>query len=149
VVVVAGVAVASVITLGGSPSRPPPHAASQRSHPVIGAGHSSPTTTAASNLLAPSTPTAYGATYVAPSSPYTVVVDASALCWVMATQASTGHVVWTGTLAAGASHSMSVSGSIVVHLGAPTDAAVTLDGRPVQMPSGFRAPFALTFQASA
>lgn len=149
VVVVVGVAVGSVLAFGPSPSHPTSHTATRPSRPVIGAGHGVPTTAAPSNLLTPSAPTAYSATYVAPSSSYTVAIDVSAVCWVMATQASTGKVVWTGTIAAGASHSMSVSGSLVVRLGAPSDAAVTMDGRPVQLPTGFRAPFDLTFQATA
>jgi outer membrane protein assembly factor BamB len=82
------------------------------------------------------------------SSPYTVVLSASQMCWVMATQAATGKVVWTGTIAAGASHSLSVSGDVVVRLGAPSDASVTLDGRPVQFPTGYRAPLDLTFQTA-
>jgi hypothetical protein len=41
---------------------------------------------------------------------------------------------------------LSVSGALLLHLGAPTDASVTMDGRPVQFPTGYRAPFALTFE---
>jgi hypothetical protein len=64
----------------------------------------------------------------------------------MATAGSSGKVVWTGTIAAGASHSMSVSGVLVVRLGAPSDASVTMDGRPVQLPTGYRSPFDVTFE---
>ncbi len=63
----------------------------------------------------------------------------------MATDPSTGKVVWTGTIAPGASHSVDVSGGLHVQLGAPTDANVTLDGRPVPLPANFRSPFTLEF----
>ena len=67
----------------------------------------------------------------------------------MATQASTGKVEWTGTVDPGASRSISVAGTLIVRLGAPTDASVTMDGRPVQLPTGFRSPFEMTFQVAS
>ena len=97
----------------------------------------------------PASPTSFTATYSAPSSSYTVGIDASASCWVMATNPSSGKVVWTGTVAAGGSHSFAVSGPVVVELGAPSVARVTVDGRPAQLPAGFRSPFSLTFRAGA
>jgi len=149
-VVVIGVAVGTVLALGGShkPSHTTSHTTSPPSHPIIGAGHGTQTTATPSNELAPTAPTAYGATYGTPSPSYTVAIAASASCWVMATAASTGKVVWTGTIAAGASQSIPMTGGLVVRLGAPSDASVTVDGRPVQLPAGFRSPFDLTFRAA-
>jgi hypothetical protein len=144
---VAGVAVAGALLFGSSSPTPP--RPSRGSHPATAAdhGHRPPTVSAAD--LTPTSPTAYSATYAAPASSYTVAIGASALCWVMATQAATGKVVWTGTVPAGGSQSMSVSGNLVVELGAPSDASVTMDGRAVQLPTGFRSPFDLTFEAAA
>ncbi len=146
VVVVLGVIVAA-LTAGGAPRAPRPvhHVA----RPITAAGHGSSTTTQPTGDLVPTAPTAFGATYAAPSSAYTVAVDTSASCWVLATVPSTGRVVWTGTLAPGTSHSFSVSGSVVVRLGAPTDARVTVDGRTAQLPAGYRSPFSLTFAPTA
>jgi hypothetical protein len=144
VVVVVG-AVVGALTLGGS--TPSPRPAHDAARPITAAGHArvtTPTTQASSDLV-PSSPTAYSATYAAPSTAYTVVVEVSGACWVMATDPSSGRVVWTGTLAPGASQTLSVSGALALHLGAPTDARVTLDGRPVQLPPGYRAPFDLSF----
>jgi Domain of unknown function (DUF4115) len=146
-----GGAVAGVLSTGHS--RNPTGAKSGTthvSHPMTAPGHSPPpTTAAATSALAPTAPTAFSATYAAPSSAYTVVIDASAQCWVMATDPSTGHVVWTGTIAGGQSHALSVSGDLTVQLGAPTDASVTMNGQHVELPTGFRSPFSLAFQAGS
>jgi len=144
-VVLVGAVVGSVLVLGGSHS--PSHTTSPPSHPVITSG-GVPTATVPSNEITPTAATAYSATYGAPSSSYTVAIGASAPCWVMATAGTTGKVVWTGTIAAGGSHSISASGTMVVRLGAPSDAAVTMNGRKVQLPTSFRSPLDLTFQAA-
>ena len=143
--VVAVVAVGAALVFGSSagPLRP-----SHRSQPLTAAGHGHVPSTAPSAALTPAAPTAYSATYAVPSSSYTVVVGASAQCWVMATQGATGNVVWTGTVPAGGSQALPVAGTLVVELGAPSDASVTLDGKPVQLPAGFRSPFRLTFAAA-
>jgi hypothetical protein len=144
--VVAGVAVAGALLFGSSHTPPRP---SRGSHPATAAGHGHRPPTVPAVDLTPTSPTAYSATYAAPSSSYIVAIGASALCWVMATQAATGKVVWTGTVPAGGSQSMSASGNLVVELGAPSDVSVTMDGRAVQLPTGFRSPFDLTFEAAA
>jgi hypothetical protein len=146
VVVVVG-SVGGALALGGSTS--PVRVTHHRSHPITTANRSHPTTTVASAVLAPTAPTSFSAKYAAPSAPYTVAVDASASCWVMATDPSTGHTVWAGTVAPGASHSLSVTGNLEIQLGAPTDASVTMNGKPVQLPAGFRSPFNVIFVASA
>ncbi|HEY5026316.1 MAG TPA: DUF4115 domain-containing protein [Acidimicrobiales bacterium] len=151
------VAVAAVIVVGGvvggalalGRSHVPARASSPPtvpSRPITAAGRGLPTTTVLTRVVVPSSPTAFSARYAAPSTTYAVAISASAMCWVMATDPSSGHVVWTGTIAAGASRSLSVSGSLAVELGAPSDASVTMDGRAVQLPTGFRSPFTLTFQ---
>jgi hypothetical protein len=116
---------------------------------LTAAGDAASTTTVVSADLTPAGATAFSARYAAPSSTYTVAIHASALCWVMATDPLTGKVVWTGTIASGASHSVVVSGSLNVQLGAPTDASVTLDGQPAQLPANFRSPFTLEFGAAS
>jgi hypothetical protein len=125
-----------------------PRHAARRPHPATASATGHPSTTVPISALAPTAPTAYDATYVAPASKYTVTVRALAQCWVMATNPATGSVVWTGTLAPGASQSIPVSGNLVVRLGAPTVADVSVNDRPVQFPPSFGAPFDLTFQAA-
>jgi len=147
VVVVAAGAVGGALVLGSShgPRRAPPRA----SRPSTAVGRDLPTTTALSSVLTPTTPTAFSAAYAAPASPYTVVIDASAQCWVMATSSSTGKVVWTGTVAGGGSQSIPATGDLTVELGAPTEVTVMMDGRPVQLPTGYRSPFDLNFRVAA
>ena len=146
-VVVIGGGVGGALAAGGS--HPPSGARHHASHPIISASRGLPTTTVSSAALTPTAPTAFSARYSVPSPTYTVAIDASASCWVMATDPSTGRVVWAGTVDPGASHSLPVTGGVVVQLGAPTDVNVTMDGRPVQLPTGFRAPLSLTFQGGA
>jgi hypothetical protein len=148
---VGATAVVAVVAIGGAlvfGSSAAPRRPSHRSQPLTAAGHGHAPATAPPADLTPASPTAYSATYAVPSSSYTVVVGASAQCWVMATQGAAGKVVWTGTVPAGGSQALPVSGTVVVELGAPSDASVTLDGKPVQLPAGFRSPFSLTFAAA-
>ncbi len=70
---------------------------------------------------------------------------ATGLCWVDATAASTGNVVWTGTLQTGQSQSIPATGSLIVRLGAANDVTVTMNGEPVVLPSGFQSPFNMSF----
>lgn len=154
------VAAAALIVAGGvggalafgpthSPTRPPSGATTLPSRPITAAGHGLTTTTVPTHDLVPTAPTAFSAHYAAPSTAYAVAIHASSLCWVMATDPSSGRVVWTGTIAGGSSRSLSVSGDLAIDLGAPTDANVTMDGLPVQLPTGFRSPFTLTFVATS
>ena len=159
----AAVAVALVVVLvvtltsgGGAPSRVhAPHATATIGHGAsTGARGGAPRrrqttpapTTAA--LLAPTTASAHRATYSVQTSNYTVAIGASGLCWVMATNAATGAVVWTGTLGAGVSRSVAATGNLDLRLGAASAVAVTVDGTPVQLPAGFQSPLDLVFEAT-
>jgi hypothetical protein len=150
VIVVAG-GVGGALAFGPShaPKHPPSRAASHPSRPITAAGHGLTTTTALSHDLVPSSPTAFAARYATPSTQYAVAIHASAMCWVMATDPASGHVVWTGTIAGGSSQSLSVTGGLAVELGAPSDATVTINGLTVELPTGFRSPFTLTFGPTA
>jgi hypothetical protein len=88
------------------------------------------------------------AAYSAPATPYTVALRATGLCWVEATQMSTGHVVWTGTLTAGEAQSIPATGSLFVRLGAADNVSVTLNGEQVQLPAGFQSPFDMSFETT-
>ena len=83
----------------------------------------------------------------APRGSFTVSLAASAPCWVYATDASNSSVVWTATLAAGEQHAIAATRAVVVRLGS-SNVTVTLNGKPVQFPQGFRVPFNMTFQPS-
>ncbi len=113
----------------------------------------SSTSTTTTTAPAQVTPVSVGsggttANYSVPGTgPFTVTVAASAPCWIDATEASSGSVVWTGTLQAGSSQSLRSPGTLSLELGAP-GATLTVDGTPVSLPSGMHTPFVATFVVS-
>ncbi|MDA8275540.1 MAG: DUF4115 domain-containing protein, partial [Actinomycetota bacterium] len=111
---------------------------------------SSSTTTTAPPQVTPVSvgPGGTTASYTVPGTgPFTVTVAASAPCWIDATEASSGSVLWTGTLHAGGSQSVQSPGTLSLELGAP-GATLTVDGTPVSFPAGMHTPFVATFVAS-
>jgi len=90
------------------------------------------------------------ATYNAPAGPYTVVLAATGDCWVMAADAATGRILFTGTMGAGQTQTLTeTAGSLKVTLGAASDMTMTLDGKAVTLPTPFQSPFVATFAPSA
>jgi hypothetical protein len=106
------------------------------------------TTVTAPPELQPTTSTPTTAAYAAPSTGYAVELRATGLCWVEATAASTGHVVWTGTLEPGQVRSIPTTGTLIVRLGAANDVSVALNNEPVVFPPGFQSPFNVTFEST-
>jgi hypothetical protein len=118
-----------------------------------GQGHhprASTTTTTSTEPPAVSAPTvasAHAATYNVALTSYSLSLSASTgECWVEAEDPATRTILFTGTLFAGQSHIVTASGPVVVIAGAPAAFAATINGQPVALPSGFQAPFTLTFQ---
>lgn len=140
-VLLVGAVVAAVLTTS---SKPPKTAASG---PVVRAAAGHATSAPAPTTLLPLTSSSFAATYRAPARSYTVALSASGPCWVMATD-TTGHVLWTGTLAAGQSRDVPGTGGMLVRFGAARNVTLTADGRPVQLPPGPLSPFVVTFTAA-
>jgi hypothetical protein len=153
VAVVAVVAALGVV-VGLALAFAPPHHPKAASHRTTTpsktsiAGTRSATTTTAPPEVQPTSATSSTAAYVAPPTAYTVALQATGPCWVEATEASTGAVVWTGTLASGQSHSIPASGSLFLRLGAADDVTVSLNGEQVLLPAGFQSPFDMRFQST-
>jgi hypothetical protein len=156
VVVVIAVAVAVAVGAGSHPhsSSPPPTTtrtttAVSKSHVDTTTNSTSPPTTA-QRFLQPeaATVTAQGASYPAPTSSYSVTLTSTGACWVYAKLASTGAVVWTGTLQTGQAQTLDVTGQLVVELGHANTLAATLNGLPVQYPAQYQAVFTLNFVPS-
>jgi hypothetical protein len=148
-VVVLGLVVGLAVALapshhGGAPGR---KAIPPRTRAATHVRRSQTTTTTRPELQATSA-TSSTAAYGAPATAYTVALSATGLCWVEATEASTGKVVWTGTLLTGQTRSISSAGSLLVRLGAANDVSVTLNGEPVVLPSSFSSPFDMRFQSA-
>jgi hypothetical protein len=92
--------------------------------------------------------TPQGASYPAPGTAYTVTLTSSGACWVYAKLASTGAVVWTGTLQSGQAQTLNVTGQLVVELGHANTLSATLNGVPVQYPAQYQAVFTISFVPS-
>ncbi len=139
------VAVAAVVALALTlPSSSSPRSATGHSQPTPPRSRHNPKLSA---VLTPSSSSTYAATYSVPRGSFTVALDASAPCWVYATDAAKGTVVWTATMSAGQQHAIEANSALVVRLGS-SNVTVDLNGKPVQFPPGFRVPFNLTFQPS-
>ena len=92
--------------------------------------------------------TGASALYPVANNSYTVTVTASAPCWVLATVASSGSTLWTGTLQAGGSQAIQATGAVKLELGAPS-VTLTVDNVPVVLPTPVHTPFVATFQPTA
>ena len=143
---VAGVAVfIAAVVVAAVALRPGPvtHSTSASRHHAT----TSPPPPTASSPLQPAASTASTATYAWASSPFTVVLTATGQCWVMAVDATSGKVVWTGTMTAGQSQPLPSSSTLKVTMGAASDVTLTVQGRPIALPSGYQSPFVATFTA--
>jgi hypothetical protein len=118
-----------------------------KSHHGHGTSKSSTTTTLPAKLVALSS-TGASALYPVANNSYTVTVTASAPCWVLATVASSGSTLWTGTLQAGGSQAIQATGAVKLELGAPS-VTLTVDNVPVVLPTPVHTPFVATFQPTA
>lgn len=88
------------------------------------------------------------ATYVPPAAAYTVTLSATTgQCW-LTVKSSTGTTVFSQTLGPGQSKTLTLTGTSTIVIGAPTVVAVTVDQKPVVLPTGYRTPFLMTLQPS-
>ncbi len=99
----------------------------------------------APTTVQPTSATLYAATVTAPAAGYTVAVSVTGNCWIEGQRTDTGQDVWSGTLTAGQQHRFSFAGPVVLRIGA-ANAAVSMNGEPVALPSGYQAPYNVTFQ---
>jgi hypothetical protein len=156
-VVVVAVAVLVVLAAGlGSHHTTTPttlahhHVTSPPHHSTTTQTSASTTTTTVVQTVQPeaSTATTQGATYPAPSGRYTVMLTSTGDCWVYATLASTGAVLWTGDLVQGQAQALTGAGEIDVQLGHANTMTETLNGTPVEYPAQFQAVFTMKFVPS-
>lgn len=154
IVAVAAVVVAVAVVVGLAVAFAPPHHTTAARHRTTKrsttSSHGSHPSTTVTTLpeVQPTSSSSTVAAYVAPSTGYTVALQATGPCWVEATAASTGNVVWTGTLASGQTRSIPATGSLFVRLGAADDVTVTLNGEQVLLPPGFQSPFDMRFEST-
>lgn len=119
-----------------------------------GTGHGTTTTTAPKSTTTtsttlpktytPVTSTATTASYTPPSGTYTLTMAATTgNCWITATTAG-GTSLLSQTLPAGQSKSVPTSGQVTIVVGAPSVVQVSIDHRPVVLPTGYQTPFTIT-----
>ncbi|MDA8117619.1 MAG: hypothetical protein M0000_09660 [Actinomycetota bacterium] len=137
VLVVALLGYFAVSRLSGKPARSttattqPP----QASTTTTGPQKASTTTTAVPTVVVPASSTSGSSTFRAPGGNYTVVVTATAPCWLAQSTTVGGPISWDAVLQAGQSHTFSVSGDLVLRSGASTFMTLTLNGVPVKYTS--------------
>jgi hypothetical protein len=112
------------------------------------AHHKSRVSTPAPQVVVPTSATRYQGTVTVPAGSYQVDVSVTAPCWVEATETTTGTDVWSGVLTAGESHLYTLSGPVLLEIGA-ADASLTIDGTPVALPTGYQVPYDLHLQPAA
>ena len=102
------------------------------------------TTTTAPQTYTAVTSTATTASYTPPSGSYTVTLAATTgNCWVTVSSSS-GSSLLSQTLAAGQSVPVTTSGQTTIVVGAPSVVRVSIDHRPVVLPTGYQTPFTIT-----
>jgi hypothetical protein len=107
-------------------------------------------TTAPPAVSGPSATSQNGANYQVADASYSLALSAkNGECWISATEASNGAVLFTGVLSSGQSHTVTATGPVTVVAGAPAAFAATINGVAVQLPFGFQAPFTLKFLTPA
>ncbi|MHB8681642.1 MAG: DUF4115 domain-containing protein [Acidimicrobiales bacterium] len=150
---VAAAAVAVIGVTAAALALEPSHPARTNAalHPAAPSSSPAPSTRAGRSGAAPSTVTlvsssAGAATYKVAHTPFAVSVVADSSCWIEAIDPATGRVLWTGTLTAGQSQTIPGTSSMLLRLGAPSHATVTVDGSAVPFPAGFATPFDLTLE---
>ncbi len=146
-VVVLGAVVGVAVALAPS-HHPPAGRRSDSRHTTTTHTTHPQTTVALPPQVRPTTSTAATASYGAPSTGYTVGLQATGPCWVEATETSTGKVAWTGTLVTGQTQSIAATGNLLLRLGAANDVNISLNGEAVLLPTGFQSPFNMTFQSA-
>lgn len=99
------------------------------------------------STVQPTSVTLYDATVPVSATAYQVAVSVTGNCWVEGEETATSTDVWSGVLTAGEQHDFAFTGPVLLRIGA-ADATVTLNGTPVALPSGYQAPYNLTFAPS-
>jgi hypothetical protein len=147
-----------VLIVTGLHSNSPPHhantGATATSQPHAGTHARNQTTTTTSTaptfVSAPQAGSPHTASYQVAATSYSLSFAATTgECWVEATNTATGSVLFTAILFSGQSHTIAATGPVTVIAGAPAAFSATINGSAVSLPSGYQAPFTLSFQTAA
>jgi len=106
-----------------------------------------PKTTATPTVITPTSDSTAGATYVIPGGVGTVVIRASAPCWVEEATAPGGTILWDATLPAGGSYQLNGNGGTMwLRSGNSRAMTLTVNGLPVKFTSP-PGPYDYTFES--
>ena len=136
------------VAIGGS-SGSSKHVATTTSQATTTTGPGRTTTTTTTALPTTFQPqpgaTATAATYFVSGGSFTAVIQATGgPCWTIATGVD-GSSLFTGSIPAGSSQTITKTGGFSVSLGAPGNVTVTMNGIPVAFPPSYGAPLVLSF----
>ncbi len=113
-----------------------------------GSGHRThvTTTTVGPVVSLPHAGSSHSAVYAVRPSSYSLAMSATTSeCWVDATEAGSGTVLFTGVLQPGQTHTVTANGAVSLEVGAPNAFAANIDGTAVSFPFGFQAPYTMQF----
>ncbi len=138
VAVVLIVAASVLLTMHGSPHKAASPPASDTTTSVSTTTSTTVVTTTTSPVLKAVSTSGDTATYKAPSGRYTLrFTTTSGACWIgVQPNVGGGTYLYSSTLQAGGAASYKGSGVLAVQLGAPDYVSVSLNGVPVQVPTG-------------
>jgi hypothetical protein len=89
------------------------------------------------------------ATYRVPVSKYRVMVTGSlGATWAVYNMGPSSTLEWQGTVARGHDELLTMTGNSRITIGSPSNAVVTIDGRPVTFPTPRPATLILAFNAA-
>jgi hypothetical protein len=138
VAVVLILAAAVLLTLHGSPHKAASPPASHTTTSANATTSTTAVTTTTTPVLKAVSTSGDSATYKAPSGRYTLrFTTTSGACWIgVQPSVGSGTYLYSSTLQAGGAASYKGSGVLAVQLGAPEYVSVSLNGVPVQVPTG-------------
>jgi hypothetical protein len=90
------------------------------------------------------------ATYRVPVAKYRVIVTGSlGATWAVYNMGPTNSLEWQGTVAQGRDELLTMTGNSRITIGSPSNATVSVDGRPVTFPSPPPSTLVLVFAAAS
>ena len=133
-------------------SSPNPKGASSTTTTTLGTKRATTTTTTVifpSSFVATST-SGDDATYRVPVAKYRVIVTGSlGATWAVYNMGPTNSLEWQGTVAQGRDELLTMTGNSRITIGSPSNATVSVDGRPVTFPSPPPSTLVLVFAAAS
>jgi hypothetical protein len=122
------------------------HGTTPKGHTKSPHHHTVTTTTVGPVVSLPRATSRTSAVYAVQPNTYSLTMSATTSeCWVQATEAGSGTVLFSGVLNAGQTQTVSGVGAVSLIVGAPNSFAANINGTSVSFPFGYQAPFTMQF----